>query len=171
MALMALIQFRFTWGQRSFSSIFCRCWVIGHPMHPMRWNPWSYSSQCGTRTTSFRNSHTSRSVQWRIGEISRLSFPLMHPRVCSSVALVIFTSPVRSSVFPPSFFSRYASKPSSVPLYFRLEIYTSLRFFRRWLSCLRMPMSVTFPAPAISLYSAQHHRTRIVGNICFSTAN
>ena len=89
--MIALIQLRFTWGHRWFSMIFCLKFDMGHPIHPIRLKPWSYNSQCGTLTTFVRNSHTSRSVQWIIGEISRLSFPLMQPNVRSSVALVIFS--------------------------------------------------------------------------------
>ena len=90
-SLIAFIQFLLTCGHRSFSSILCLWLLIGHPMHPMRFHPSSYSSQCLAPITS-RNVHTSSSVHSIIGEISRLSLPLIQPSTLSPSALVIFTS-------------------------------------------------------------------------------
>ena len=45
--------------------------------------------------------------------------------------------------------------------------YVQIRYLLSW--CL-IPIKVTLPAPAFSLYSAQHHLTLIVGKICFCIA-
>lgn len=107
-----------------------------------------------------------------MGDISRLSLPWMQPNVCSSSELVIFTPcslDLRRARL--AFCScRYSSRPSRLPLNFRFDISTSLRCALCDDSWWRIPMSVTFPAPAFSLYSWQHHRTFIVGMICRATA-
>lgn len=120
--------------------------------------------QCGM-WSALRKSHTSRSVQCMIGEMSSVSFPLMQPRVRSPWALTM-----EIWLLEALRLLRYWSSCCSVPLNFRLDISTSLRCALCADSWCRMPMSVTFPAPAFSLYSLQHHRTLRVGRICRSIA-
>ena len=119
-----------------------------------------------------RKYHTSRSVHWNIGDTSIESFPLMQ-----RISLSVLTA--NSSSFNLRFnfrrffsisFSLHCSNSSMFPLKFLFDTSTSCLLALRVLSSALMPISVTFPAPADSLKSAQHHRTLIVGSILCSTA-
>lgn len=115
----------------------------------------------------FRKYHTSSSVHSIIGDIRMDSLPLMQ-----RTSLSLFTENSSSLILRLVLrcTSLHSSNSSRLPLNFFFEVSTSFLLARLELSALRMPISVTFPAPAISLKSAQHQRNVLVGRIFCSNA-
>ena len=113
------------------------------------------------------------SVQSKIGDIRIESLPLMQ---CTSLSDFTENSSSLILRFVLRFVLRsisallQSSNSSRLPLNFLFDTSTSCLFARLALSSLRMPIKVTLPAPAVSLKSAQHHLTRIVGSMRRSTA-